>query len=193
MKNPQAIFNQIWALDHKKLSEINPSDIGCLQLMLLKCKPALNNNKLASMSKDILEEHGYVIKNNWVYDPEQVDRLSKEHRDIFQGDALLCFEKPIKALDDAKTGLILGAPCNAVHFYSRYYSSSSNHAEAISGISVNVFGHCWIDCPEMDMQSLTYISKCLQNMQSSGLYSETLKIIPSEWLEVYTCNLSSSC
>jgi hypothetical protein len=190
MKNPQSLFNQIWTLNRRKVSEINPSDIGCLQLMLLKCKPALNDNKLALMSKDILKKHGYVIKNNWVYDPEQIDKLSEEYEDVFHGDVLSCFEKPIKSLDDIKTGLVLGIPYNAAHSYSQYYSSSNNHTKAISGISVNVFGHCWIDFAEMDIQSVAYVSKCLQSIRSSGLYEETRVFIPPDWLEVYTCSLS---
>jgi hypothetical protein len=187
---PLLIFQTVWQRNNLKASDMNPSDIGCLQLLLLGCKPAIYSNQLALAAKDVLMEQGYKCQDDWIYDPVQIEALCTRYPDFFQDGAQMYFQEPMSALDDMHSGLLMGIPYDAAQKYANFYANKTKkECKDLGGIAVNIFGHCWVEGAEMSYSSLEYISTCISRMMSSGMLEAGMSIMPKDLLEVYTCDL----
>jgi|GEM_PF-5160852 len=191
MNNALQIFEKLLSDRTADISDMFPTDIGCLQLMLVGCKSAISSNAFALSHATELQKHGFHISGNWVYDNEQVRSIQKNHPDLLPDDVHSYFQKTLDSMDDITSGLLLGMPYGAIKHYHHHYQSEKTKHTPIGGLSVNMYGHCWIDAPFMSMESIQYMSKCVTAMEGSGLVKATLDIIPDDWREVYTCSISS--
>jgi len=191
MQSPSEIFQHLWMHSNKDdVATMSPAEVGCLQLMLVGCKPGINKNSFAQAHKEILVGSGYVEYGEWIFDPKQLRDVYSAHADIMNVDVADLSGKSLKEIDDVTAGLLLGIPLHATQYYASHYHQAKTAGEPIKGISVNVYGHCWMESLSMDEASLKYISRCIYALESSGLNDYTKRVMPQEWAEVYECSLS---
>lgn len=127
-------FALFWEDIGGQANDYDPRIVGPLQAMFLGEKPAVFHSLPISDHKEELKQFGFESIDNYIYDPEQVAKIMKDHPDEFERHNLKTSEEVMVFLDKTKPeehsvirGLVLGFPYEAVKNYDKADSFKINN------------------------------------------------------------------